>query len=80
MQLRTMTVKELIESLEDYPPESKVVFSHDYGDHCHTMAAGLIDTVVTGNLVETAYSDSRLAVGDDELEPAHRNVVIISSR
>lgn len=76
--IRSITVQELREALEDFKPEDIVVFSHDYGDHCHTQAVGRIENIKMQDLVETAYSDSGFAVKDDESqrEPVARAVVI----
>lgn len=73
-----MTVRKLMQALEDFKPEDIVVFSYDYGDHTHTQAVGQIENVEMQDLVETAYSDSGFAVKDDESErePVARAVVI----
>jgi hypothetical protein len=63
--LRTITVRELIEDLEEQDPDMPVVFTSDYGDIVHTQQVHAI----TGSceeeaLTETAYSVSGWAVRD----------------
>ncbi len=67
--LRTLTVKELIEALEDEDAEMPVVFVTDYNDIGHTQQVHAIE----GNLDEepiheTAYSASGWAVLNHERE------------
>ena len=37
--MKTITVAELLELLEGQDTDAKVIFSTDYGDHCHTPQA-----------------------------------------
>ena len=64
--LRTITVAELIELLQDEEQDMKVVFAADYGDHGHTEQAlairGQIEAVDIGR---SAYSASGFAIVDD---------------
>lgn len=60
----TMTVRELIEALEDFDDDTPVLLTSDYGDHCHTEQALGIDEVEQVEVEENAYSDSGFAVRD----------------
>lgn len=63
--LRSITVEELIALLQDQDPEARVIFSTDYGDHCHTEQAlplrGEVDTVT---VTESAYSNSGFMIAE----------------
>ena len=70
---RAMTVADLIDELGTLPPEAKVFFTCDYGDHCHTIQAlpiKSIDEHTAKTLSESAYSQSgiefREGSDDDE--------------
>ncbi len=66
-QLRTITVGELKELLSHYEDDQLVITSHDYGDHCHTEAVGLLNGEIQEvSLYKTAYSESGLGVASDE--------------
>ena len=80
--LRTMTVKELIESLEDMEPNSQVMFVCDYGDITHTpqaLAISEVEEYTEGNLKESAYSDSGVML-DTEAEESGEQVVVLGGR
>lgn len=72
--LRTITVAELTELLQDQEPTAKVVFAADYGDHCHTMQAlplrGDIEEVT---VAESGYSTSGFAIVDEDEDDDHRD-------
>jgi hypothetical protein len=51
---RTMTVAELREALEDYPDETKVFFSYNFGDYGRTTVAQPINDIEES---EIEYSD-----------------------
>ena len=82
---RAITVAELIELLQDQPPEARVAFSSDYGDHCHTRQIHLIEGECEEREVrESAYSDSGLAETredgeDSEEEEDERPTILIIS-
>ncbi len=76
-----LTVEELIDELQNYPKDAKVVFACDYGDYCHTQQALPIETcdeidLSNERIEESGYSRSGLALenlnaeqeepGDDE--------------
>ena len=72
---RTVTVQELIETLQEEDPESMVAFASDFGDHCHTQQVHSIKGVVEEiGLYQTAYSESGWAekktLPGEEEEPA----------
>ncbi len=67
--LRTLTVKELIEALEDEDPEMPVVFVTDYNDIGHTQQVHAIDGNVDEEPIhESGYSVSGFAVPNHERE------------
>lgn len=66
---RGMTVADLIEELEQFDPEAKVVFACDYGDIIHTQQALPVTTADeldpdTERIARSAYSQSGIAVED----------------
>lgn len=63
---RTLTVRKLMEMLEDLDGDLPVVISADYGDYCHTMQALSIDEVIECEVVESGYSGSGYAVPKDD--------------
>ncbi len=67
--MRTITVRQLLDLLEDESPDAKVIFSADYGDYHHTEQAlpirGELDTVT---IEESAYSNSGFAIAESEGE------------
>ena len=61
--LHTLTVKELIEVLENEDQDMPVVFASDYGDYSHTIQVHAIDGKVDEEPIhETAYSRSGWAI------------------
>lgn len=65
----TMTAKQIIEMLEDMPPDSPVFFVCGYGDHARTQQALPIESVEETEpkyLYDTAYSRSGIALRDDQ--------------
>lgn len=69
-----LTVRELIEQLQGMPEDAKVLFVCDYGDYCHTQQAlpcgEVLDAVTTASIVESGYSQSGLALVEDDGEEA----------
>lgn len=61
-----LTVRELIECLENLPDNAVVLFTCDYGDHCHTEQALPVSHVdqlsEPDTIVESGYSHSGLKV------------------
>lgn len=66
-KLRTVTVRELIEMLEDEQPDMKVLFSTDYGDIIHTrQALPIAGDFELMQVRKSAYSNSGYALREDE--------------
>jgi hypothetical protein len=65
-----LTVEELIDELQQYPKDARVVFACDYGDHSHTTQALPIETVdentTEETIIESGYSSSGLAIRNAE--------------
>lgn len=63
---RAMTVDDLIGELKDMDPNSVVVFTCDYGDHCHTTQALPVRRVENltcdDYLANSGYSLSRVSL------------------
>ena len=83
--INTITIRELIDILQDYSHDygegTKVAFSSDYGDHCHTQQVLTIEgNVNEEQIYESAYSDSGFAVEKepDEEDGEKQRVLIIS--
>jgi hypothetical protein len=77
-RLKTITVAELKDLLEDYPDDMPVVFTADYGDRSHTEQAlpvkGELDTVT---ITQTAYSTSGWAVGEPETDDDDQSTYLV---
>jgi hypothetical protein len=59
----SITVRELIESLQDEDQDAVIVFASDYGDYHHTRQVHAIDgTCAEQPIEESAYSHSGWAV------------------
>ena len=73
-----LTVKELIECLQDYDPDSYVVFAAGYGDRSRTTPALVskqallhqalivsdVEAIPASRLVESRYSDSGISLSE----------------
>lgn len=89
-RLRSYTVKELIEILEEYDPKALVVYTADYGDYHNTQQALPIQKVSDQQemgviIVKSAYSQSEFALveyDEDDIDPREEQtripVVILS--
>ena len=65
--LRTLTVGQLKELLEDYDDDLQVIFTADYGDYHHTaQALPLSGGADVAAIAESAYSNSGFALVTDE--------------
>ena len=62
----TMKVIELIELLQNQDPDADAFVCSDYGDHCHTTQANYVREVRLSKLGTSGYSDSGLAVLDED--------------
>lgn len=68
-QLTSITVAELIAELEQYNPNTKVVFSYNYGDHWNTEIAGTIGPYETEEVkVKWSGYHRKFKVIDEESE------------
>ncbi len=85
MDLRTITVAELIELLEDQPKDARVILGADYGDRCHTeQALPLRGECEQVTISKSAYSSSGYAIAepdeDDDEETADGNETFLVIR
>lgn len=78
-----MRVRDLIEELENFDPESEVVFSYQYGDYWNTTVAAPAEYIDEGTVTYSEYhrQDKVVEMDDDETDSDNRirNVVIISA-
>lgn len=72
---RALTVRDLITALKDLGPDhldNPVIFTSDYGDHCHTQQVHTLNDGATeacrGDLSESGYSHSGIAYKEDDDE------------
>lgn len=75
-----MKVKELIELLEGYDPESAVHFSYGYGDHWRTQVAPEVTQLTEGAVTYSDYHrmDKLVDTYEDEEEgEVTRSVVVL---
>ncbi len=67
---RALTVRDLIQQLEDMPPDARVVIEMDYGDRQHTMQALPVQEAAQLEhdqpIYATAYSHSGIAIGEPD--------------
>lgn len=63
-----MTVKELIEQLSSYEPETEVHFSYNYGDHWRTEVAPKIVDVREECVKHSAYHNMPMIDDEGETE------------
>lgn len=77
---RALTVRELIEALEDFDGDDRVVFACDYGDYHHTTQALPVREIERpqGVLAPSAYSHSGVAIVGDDEDGEDANVVVLS--
>ncbi len=76
--MRTVTAAQLIEELQDIPPDAQVAFSSDYGDYVHTQQVHFLrGNVEETPISKTAYSCSGYAVAN-EGEDTTETVYLIS--
>lgn len=69
---RSLTVRQLIEELQDQDPDARVLFACDYGDYHHTqqtLTVGSTEEFDTSNLRTSGYSQSGLALIEENNEP-----------
>jgi len=67
--LRTITVRELIEALEDEDPDMPVMFTSNYGDYHNTpQVHALQGECEEAALEETAYSHSGWRIRDEDYD------------
>ena len=65
--IRTTTVAQLKDLLDDYDDNDLVAFSSDYGDHCHTEQIHIIEGQADYQQVaRSGYSASGWAVAEDD--------------
>jgi len=75
---KALTVAELIETLQSFPEDARVVFGCDYGDYHHTEQALPVESAdeIEGTfeiLTESAYSHSHVSItqidtGDEDVD------------
>lgn len=64
--VETITARELIEALQEIPPDATVAFASDFGDHCHTEQLHPLEGhIEKTHAKQSAYSDSGWAVDND---------------
>jgi hypothetical protein len=64
-----MTKRDLIAALEEYDDDAFVVFQIGYGDYVNTQQAlpiADVEAASINQLYESAYSNSRIAINEDE--------------
>jgi hypothetical protein len=81
---QALSVEELIDILQQFDGDAKVVFGSDYGDITHTMQATAVTSCeelgsLSSTLVESAYSNSGVAIeeGEDD-EQVEYEVIVLS--
>jgi len=73
-----MTVKELIESLQDFDPNMEVKFAYNFGDYWGTEVANNVTEIDEGQVRYSDYHRMDKVVDDIDEEDDTKTVVIIS--
>lgn len=77
--IKSMTVAELIEALQDMPPDAPVVFAYNYGDHIRTTVTAGVSTVDEGRVTWSEYHRMFKDVTDEPSdEETHLQAVVIA--
>lgn len=85
-RMRTITVAELIEALQEQDPDAMVLFSTDYGDYHHTpQALPLRGEIEQATIEKSAYSNSGFAISatesdDEDFDGADDNTTYLVIR
>jgi len=75
-----MKVTELIECLQELAEENEdmeVRFSYDYGDHCHTAIATLVDRVDVMPVSHSDYISDMMLVDEDDADGSETMAIIL---
>ena len=65
-----MTVRELIDELQNFDGDTEVRFSYDYGDHWHTEVAIEVEHVELTPVTYSSYHEKMRVVDPDKMEEA----------
>lgn len=81
--MNTLTVSQLIQRLQDFPPDALVKFEYDYGDYWHTKVCQGVKEIEDKQTIYSEYHrlDKALDQNEDTTELEDRtkeNCVIIS--
>jgi hypothetical protein len=72
-----MTVKELIESLEDFDPNMEVKFAYNFGDYWGTEVASNVTEIDEGQVRYSDYHRMDKVVDDENDEEYYTKTVVI---
>ena len=74
-----MTVRDLVERLEQFDDDTLVHFAYDYGDHCHTEVAPAVESVEEELVYHSDYLNKDAVVEDEDMPPRKnvRTVVVL---
>jgi len=72
-----MTVKELMNTLEDFDPNMEVKFAYNFGDYWGTEVASKIDYVDEGQVRHSDYHRMDKVVDDENDEEYYTKTVVI---
>lgn len=80
LQQHTMTVRQLIESLEQYDDDMLVVLQGDYGDRINTPEVHFIQEPQEAFISRTAYSNTgwKVCFDSDERDEDSPEVLVLS--
>jgi hypothetical protein len=74
-----LTVKELIESLEEFEPNTRVVFKYPSGDYWKTELAAPVITLDEGYVTYSQYHNKpKVDEGESEADGLTEQVIIIN--
>jgi len=69
-----MTIKELIEELENFEPDMEVKFGYDYGDHWHSQVCKKISDVDVRSVEYSEYHRmDKIVDKDDDDDDENKN-------
>lgn len=72
-----MTVKQLIEALQEELDDAEVMFAYEYGDYGRSVVAEKVRRVGADEVEWSEYHRSWKVIDDDEAGPGSKRVVVL---
>lgn len=78
MRIKTMTVKDLKEILEEFGDETEVHFAYPSGDHWRSTITPPVRRMEMKQIKHSSYSDNFVLADEDDEEENNKEVLVIS--